>query len=474
MVNKKKLIIILILLIFVITIGITYALWNSLFTQTGHNNEITDCFNIEYSDTDAVFISNAYPQTDSEGLENMAYEVTISNTCQTVATYNIIFNKIATESTLEDEHIKVAINDEVKHLSELESTTTSVTNLASARIIKEDYIAGNSTKTEKIKVWMDEGTTNAQALGKSFKYKVTIESTATTNRWLAAEVLNSNTVYSTVPTATQFQNGEPYSDGTVGSGSGIFKAQDNDGESFYLRGQIENNYVSFANKLWRVVRINGDRSIRLILDSVISTNVRFNNDGNGHKYVGYTYDNSKICTNASPCDGTEGTNSTIKTFVDNWYATNLISYESKIATSTYCNDTSYSVNVDQYRYSTRQRVYVNFAPSLICPDTSEYYGGLYKLKVGLITADEVMMAGYNGNQIAGSPLTYLIATFRTMSPYTSASTESYVCVTNSRTLKQTGTDVSLFFPRPVINLIADAKISSGNGTSSKPYVIDMN
>jgi len=36
--------------------------------------------------------------------------------------------------------------------------------------------------------------------------------------------------------------------------------------SYYFRGNVKNNYVNFAGKCWRIVRIEGDGSIRLILD----------------------------------------------------------------------------------------------------------------------------------------------------------------------------------------------------------------
>ena len=45
-------------------------------------------------------------------------------------------------------------------------------------------------------------------------------------------------------------------------------AQDDYGTTYYYRGTVTDNYVSFANKLWRIVRINGDGSIRLVLDDV--------------------------------------------------------------------------------------------------------------------------------------------------------------------------------------------------------------
>ncbi len=47
---------------------------------------------------------------------------------------------------------------------------------------------------------------------------------------------------------------------------GIFETTDDDGISYYYRGSVENNYVYFANRYWRIIRINGDGTIRMIYD----------------------------------------------------------------------------------------------------------------------------------------------------------------------------------------------------------------
>ena len=45
---------------------------------------------------------------------------------------------------------------------------------------------------------------------------------------------------------------------------GLYMAEDDEGESYYYRGAVKNNYVSFAGFIWRIIRRNGDGSIRLI------------------------------------------------------------------------------------------------------------------------------------------------------------------------------------------------------------------
>ena len=51
---------------------------------------------------------------------------------------------------------------------------------------------------------------------------------------------------------------------------GIFETTDNDGPTYYYRGSVENNYVFFAGYYWRIIRINGDGTIRMIYDGTVA------------------------------------------------------------------------------------------------------------------------------------------------------------------------------------------------------------
>ena len=45
----------------------------------------------------------------------------------------------------------------------------------------------------------------------------------------------------------------------------LASVEDDYGISYYFRGAVKNNYVQFANKCWRIVRIVGDGSVKLVL-----------------------------------------------------------------------------------------------------------------------------------------------------------------------------------------------------------------
>ena len=102
------------------------------------------------------------------------------------------------------------------------------------------------------------------------------------------------------------------SDGTNIEDSGLFMAEDDFGTSYFYRGTVRNNYVDFAGFTWRIVRINGDASVRLILDGSLNKicgteqpNVcvtsAFNEKNNDNAYVGYMYGLAGVTTDKNRC-----------------------------------------------------------------------------------------------------------------------------------------------------------------------------
>lgn len=79
---------------------------------------------------------------------------------------------------------------------------------------------------------------------------------------------------------------------------GLYMAEDDEGESYYYRGAVRNNYVSFAGFIWRIIRRNGDGSIRMIYsgksvsdtgDNTTIGSSQFNSKYWDPTYVGYKY-----------------------------------------------------------------------------------------------------------------------------------------------------------------------------------------
>ena len=267
---------------------------------------------------------------------------------------------------------------------------------------------------------------------------------------------------------------------------GLYKAEDNDGTSYYFRGAVTNNYVKLGNFYWRIIRINGNGSIRLIYDGTSvhengesSTNRQisegqFNKSYNASYYVGYTY----VANAQRPSSQNDGTSSTIKQTLENWYNNNLNSYDSLIdTTSGFCNDRdiasgeSWNVNTSLFEYKAFERLNTNKKPTIKCSNNMD----LYTTKIGLISADEVAMAGAVYNKNNTDFYLYTGQTFWTISPgwldarTGGGATAGILTLRNNGLFIGNSVDEKISI-RPVINLKADTKLK-GTGKSFDPYVV---
>ena len=297
-----------------------------------------------------------------------------------------------------------------------------------------------------------------------------------------------------------FQNAETYIQTELESDKsdkGLYATTDDYGTSYYYRGSVNNNYVSFAGYYWRIIRINGDGSIRLLYAgetkdatgeaAQIGTNV-FNSQRNLPLYVGYMYGD----TNGSSLEEVNANtnDSTIKSYLDSWYTTNLSEYSSYIADPGFCNDRTLSTrsnngngiqtNISTY-YATYDRYYTNYNPSLICSDisndlftVSEPHGNQALANpIGLMTIDELMLAGYRNNYVNKLAYPYSGYTYWTMSPYFF---DAYYAMANEFYLGNDGLANNGWVQatrgvRPVINLNANVEITGGIGTQNEPFVV---
>ena len=288
---------------------------------------------------------------------------------------------------------------------------------------------------------------------------------------------------------------------------GIYETTDEDGITYYYRGSVENNYFYFANLWWRVVRINGDGTIRLIYDGTTAhvngessadrqyETSQFNQKYDDNMYVGYMYTSGEA-------HGLS-TSSTIKQANDAFYDVKLASYASYIDTNAgFCGDRStlnLQSGVGTGAITTYNKGYLRVVesdPSLACENASDLYTLTSSTKgnkaltkpVGLLTADEALLAGVAGGVFDGAYNHQLTNTngylatgnhFWTMTPLGGYNPfgDSYwrsniFGVHPSGTIDDYDTNYS-FGIRPVINIRRDVSIS-GNGTIANPYKIVEN
>ena len=111
-------------------------------------------------------------------------------------------------------------------------------------------------------------------------------------------VMNSHETSVEIAKQNIVAKGTPDFSKTATTDEGLFTADDDDGASYYYRGAVRNNYVSFAGFMWRIIRRNGDGSIRLIYSgkntsdtgtAVTIGNSQYNDKYWDPAYVGYKY-----------------------------------------------------------------------------------------------------------------------------------------------------------------------------------------
>ena len=297
----------------------------------------------------------------------------------------------------------------------------------------------------------------------------------------------------------------------------LASTEDDYGTSYYFRGTVTNNYVEFANKCWRIVRVGGDGSVKLILHNDNPTGAAnpcdaannsasaafarysgetyksaFNTNYNDNAYVGFKYGTVGAGDYALTHANTN--KSTILTNLEAWYEkNNLKNYEKVIADTVWCNDKTnvtdttfnpynysnvnglgYAKNVTYYGATQRLVGTSGSAggtgPSLKCN------GELSKInsKVGLITADELALAGYAyGLQ---NSTTYLQENatdtyWWSLSPYFFYGAGASVWYVIGSNGYFGGNYVFLTYGvRPSISLKSTTNVT-GNGTSDSPFII---
>ena len=195
--------------------------------------------------------------------------------------------------------------------------------------------------------------------------------------------------------------------------AGVFAAEDDYGTSYYYRGSVENNYVSFAGKTWRIIRINGDGSVKIILDGTTGEETVFNNSATDNAYVGYMYGT----TGSSNYDATHANtnDSLLKQNIDTWYENNLKNYTSYLVDNGFCNDRSVleaDGTAGIQKVSTHYGAYLRITastPSLKCTQSNDLFTTIsadignkaLTYPIATITADEVMLAGSGGGIFDG-------------------------------------------------------------------------
>ena len=562
--KKEKIVLVGLILLLVVTIvGVSYAAFS--YSKRGEkvNTITTGQIVMTYTETDNIIqIDGALPTTDKTGTVQLKageyFDFNVSSTI--VGNVNINYEisaKEVGESTIAGSNIKLYLTKlngseeeplmtpETYHEEAEENTYTG--RPAGEMSLYKGSMNSSENNNYRLRMYVDENY-NPQGDGGNLQFSIKINVYGKDgDKYVpltTQEILEDNELQEEKTNMFNYaSNGSYIASFDMDSGpqygsepsqvtNGLYSMEDEDGISYYYRGNVDNNNVQFGEytedyyvygdgaeyyqslenckeanmdygdgctqvKLasagdkmyWKIVRVNGDGSLRLIYNGTSATpdnsdlahsyvvgNAPYNLEQDNPKYAGYTYDN--------------GTDSFIKREVDTWYKNALGSsiYDSKVSSGRFCSDSSGyqdgSAFVGGNVFASMIRLgqsMTNFAspnaPTLKCPATSESYGGSYRLKAGLITADELVLAGESFGVISNSYLTAGDNEFLWYWSMTPSSEDGgyenmvRVYCENASLTNLGAFNINLSL-RPVINVTTDNGFVSGDGTAQNPYILN--
>lgn len=547
--KNKKLIVLGVLALILIISGITYAIltWTSSRVNIGLTS---NCFTIDY--TKGQDITNQSIKlinekdlisdgkfTIKDGIALTYANIGIKSTC-TIEGYGILkLNVTSLSDAFTTGNSKGSLKYAVLKNTSTTSTITvtsllnqsfdlvtrgSITKLGTIDILTEQ-LSNNEIYKYLIVVYIDNSLVDNDVIGSSFAGNISAEAyqgkLGANYTLQRLHSLNSSIVLDTSKTPDfstvsgnngvkkNLQNNSTIASNQGDGTKGIYSAEDDFGTSYYFRGTVENNYVKFANKYWRIIRINGDGSIRMIYAGTSAhangttyndmkiDNSEYNTNYNDNTYVGYKIGSTGSSTYANT--HSNAGNSTIKTYIDNWYETNLKEYKYYLKDTIYCNDrkvvninnvggmtlTGDGTGTNESAYAGFDRTYVSHSPTLKCENKNDRFtvnntmGNMELVyPIALATSDELVYAGATG--IDPATMTYITNTefylfngnfYWTMTPFVFAG--GYANVDFFGDFGGVGSDsvnngISVL---PVVSLRSDA-ILGGSGTMNDPFVVE--
>ena len=502
-------------------------------TLTGSSNLLTTCtYDIVY-EYDAG--SNVYGQGTTTKTSGATKEITIEVNGMNGN------NHFATETNFDHASIQSYYDSTNKYYKLVEGATIK------------------SLGTEQSVRWRITGryynldVSQAQLGGKNFTGKIyaiskgcSSEDGAVVKKGYETILANNGGVASiTTLTSTDFATA------TTASDKGMYKAQDDLGTSYYFRGAVDNNWLKYGkytkdtyitmdsnrnyslvescnglnlcaklaskgdDMYWRIIRINGDNSIRMIYTGTSApdsnTKVVMTESANDFGYIRATsagmskfnqnYDNAEYVGYMYTIGEQHGTSksSDIKTYLDNWYAnyTDLNKTGTKITDQIYCNDrtastsdvaysttnyttlTSWNSTGTTYYYGANGRVWNDpVSPDYKCPVASDKFtttttkgNGKLTNPVGLITADEITFAGLPAGKTNNSFYLYTGAYYWAGSPNVFSdviSCEFYVNDVGYLSRDSVNSNIGV---RGVVSLSSESKLL-GSGTYNDVYTVN--
>lgn len=550
--NKKNVLIVSIIAVAVALIAASFAYFGSLTIDVNNNTKVNiitgvganSYFISNPSQLNIVIPARAMMQTESENgnvlasKNSISFGVSLNSGSSDVhmkCTYDVyfeydpssnVYGLAPTTATSDDEFYVDSYVDGGNYLNSYSGTfkyltangwtAASGSNGAKLRLIEGaeiksfgEEVVQTSTHTFS---FYNLNVSQEQLADKSFVGKIYADNVICENLPSAKDSIlaNSNKKYNN-PDFTQVATTD----------EGVFKMEDDLGMSYYFRGAVNNNWVVFGEEsgnpiYWRIIRVNGDGSIRMIYSgttapteseavvmtgsgTALTTTTNFNSLVNstalaelsGFQYILNNAHGYGKCTTAGATSCTVGGNtvynSNAKIALENWWnTTNLgVLYNSgQVADSIFCNDrVAYSSGtlVDsvgtytslKYNAYTRSK-----APTFKCITSDDRFtvessigNGALLYPIGMITSDELFTAGLNASSANSSFYLNTGIPFFTITPMTINNSNLYMAAFNS-SMKIYGFNITSTTPkiRPVISLSPNVNLE-GSGTWNDPYYV---
>ena len=446
------------LLVATLSVGTGYGVWLSSKQVEEKNTRRIDCFKVYYENDGIIERSKIKPVINSDGEETSPYTITVTNTCIEAKEVQIRLNTAET-TTIDTNSLTLKTSGNIAQdtilYKNLETTKTKEEGISISKLIGKVKIEPNETIRTNIRIWFDERKVPiVNEKNNYYKGHIEIIDTDSAIKPTIQEIILKNQKEIDKKQKPNFT--EPST-----TEEGLYSIDSSNGKYYYYRGVVNNNYVKLANNLWRIVGVNPDGSIKLISQVPISI-TKYSSYIKGADYTGFKY----IAYKAN-------VNNDIINILEEWYTNNIDSQlDSNIVSYNYCNDSSSRSAKNTIYFGAYDRVFSDTSPIATCPSTKNDFGGVYNQKVGLITADEVLLAG--GFQNVENTNYYLAngTSFFTASPAEYSSNTAYMIVVDSKGSITEGTTDSEQGIRPVINIVGDLTFE-GSGTAENPYILNL-
>ena len=500
-----------VLLVVTIIIGISYAYFfnieiknnntisgniNTKYYTFESSGNSTLSLTINQSDLDMANASNDYSSFVSGNGGNINVSLNTNGLKKVYCSYDLVYipstaytpSSGATNAGLKEFTLS-GTSDKGNSFSEIDvSGSSAVTLISGVKISTDTNILEKWSFTAK---YYNLDVIQDNVVGKTFKGNIKVANTNCSFNEQSIPsgdyVLLKSTGASSVAEAKsqiESKTKPDFSTVTTASDKGMYSAQDDLGMSYYFRGAVDNNWVKYGkytkdtyytydgdynyslvsscdgldncfkiaskgdDMYWRIIRINGDNSIRMIYAGTYAPdantkvtltesgnldddgnliggqktavgNSKFNQNYDSAEYVGYMYTIGEQHGTSKSSD--------IKTYLEDWYAnyTDLNKTGTKITDQIYCNDrtasssdvaysttdyttlTSWNSTGTNYYYGAYGRIVNDNNPMLTCAVDSDRFtvnkingkgNSALTYPIGLITIDELEMAGNNWSE----------------------------------------------------------------------------